>query len=514
MRIGGFVTCSHDASVSIINQDGDIEFASGSERFTRKKYDRILSKTLIDKLIDSEVQVFFEDYSTKFWERQKTLHWSRIVKRLPDDEKVSSETLKMFNDPESITSFLAQHKPHHHVSHAAASFYTRPWQSHDDTVMLSVDGFGSDTWVSSAIYTYDEATNEFVQKFKSGRSIGNLYSDITWFLGYSDHEAGTVMGLSAMGVPKYESLVEQIFEQVVPDMVEEADKDFLSQYSLHKLNKSCRQNLQNLLQEKIDKSHPKWREDLAASLQKVAETKIKALAEIARKYGSKLCYAGGVAQNIIANSKIKDMFDDVWIASDPTDAGSSLGAAAWFWGKEFGRTNINWLDAYLGYNITRSINPKEVVDYLLENKVCGVANGQAEFGPRALGNRSLIGDVRYDIKDTVNGIKKREKFRPFGPLILEEEFDKWFEGHTNGYMQYICKPKHDLNSVIHIDGTSRVQTVPPHSRSIIRPILEEYFERTGMPMLLNTSLNIKGQPMVNNEHDAVNFEKKYKVKVF
>ena len=133
---------------------------------------------------------------------------------------------------------------------------------------------------------------------------------------------------------------------------------------------------------------------------------------------------------------------------------------------------------------------------------------------RALGNRSLLGDVRYDIKDTVNKIKQRELFRPFAPAILEEYADEYFDGHKNEYMQYQSVAKHDYKSVIHVDGTSRCQVVKKDCQSVIRPILEEYFERTGIPMLLNTSLNIKGQPILNDERDVEEWEKKYKVRIF
>jgi carbamoyltransferase len=126
----------------------------------------------------------------------------------------------------------------------------------------------------------------------------------------------------------------------------------------------------------------------------------------------------------------------------------------------------------------------------------------------------LLGDVRYDIKDTVNAIKRRQKFRPFAPAILEEFVDEYFEGYTNEYMQFVAKAKHDYASVTHCDGTARVQVVKANSKSALRPILEQYYEVTKVPMLLNTSLNIKGQPMVNNWEQALEFEKKYGVKVF
>jgi carbamoyltransferase len=160
------------------------------------------------------------------------------------------------------------------------------------------------------------------------------------------------------------------------------------------------------------------------------------------------------------------------------------------------------------------INPREVVDHLLSKQYCGIASGRAEFGPRALGNRSLIADVRHDVKDTVNTIKRRQKYRPFAPAILEEYADEYFEGSMNEYMQFTSKAKHDYKSVIHVDGTSRVQILRKDCTSVFRKIVEEFYDRTGVPMLLNTSLNIRGRPMVNDHHDAELFESKYDVKVF
>jgi len=220
-----------------------------------------------------------------------------------------------------------------------------------------------------------------------------------------------------------------------------------------------------------------------------------------------LIIMGGCALNCVANSKVKDK--NIWIMPSPGDSGSSLGAAALVYKKK-----VKWKHPYLGYNISRDVNPKDVVKELLKNQLCGVANGRAEFGPRALGNRSLLGDPRYDIKDTVNKIKQREMFRPFAPAILEEYADDYFDGPMNRYMQFVANAKHDHKSVTHVDGTARVQLVEKDNVSILRPILEEWYEQTGCPMLLNTSLNIKGQPIVNTWEDAKEFERKYNVPVF
>jgi carbamoyltransferase len=251
---------------------------------------------------------------------------------------------------------------------------------------------------------------------------------------------------------------------------------------------------------------PKARsEDLAASVQALYEREFLKLVEMCPH--ENLVIMGGCALNCVANSKIKGK--NIWIMPAPGDAGSALGAAALVRKKK-----LKWKHPYLGTFIGRGVNAQEVVEELLENKVCGVANGRAEFGPRALGNRSLLGDPRYDIKDTVNNIKQRQKFRPFAPAILEEYADEYFEGPMNEYMQFVAKAKHDYNSVTHVDGTARVQVVKKSCSSAIRQILEEWYDKTGCPMLLNTSLNIKGKPMVDTWDNAVEFSKLYNVKIF
>ena len=218
---------------------------------------------------------------------------------------------------------------------------------------------------------------------------------------------------------------------------------------------------------------------------------------------------GGCALNCVANSKITNK--NIWIMPNPGDAGSALGAAARHFGKK-----LVWTDPYLGTEAIKDhvINPRKVVEHLVQHSVAGICDGRAEFGPRALGNRSLLANPCLDIKDTVNEIKKRDKFRPFAPAILEEFAHKYFEGPMNEYMQFTAKAKHDYRSVTHVDGTARVQVVNKNCKSVLRPILEEWYNHTGVPMLLNTSLNIKGQPMVDTWDHAQEFERKYNVKVF
>ena len=256
--------------------------------------------------------------------------------------------------------------------------------------------------------------------------------------------------------------------------------------------------------------------DIAAGAQDLVEDLILNVMWKARAmaYSSNLVYMGGVALNCSANRLLGDYFDDIWIMPNPGDAGSSLGAAALVYGGP-----LNWRDAFLGHSIPGRYPVNAILDALLRDHIVGVASGRAEFGPRALGNRSLLADPRGpEIKDQVNEIKRRQKFRPFAPVILEEHVDEYFDMPANWrdsrYMQVVapCRRPDFSPAIVHADGTSRVQTVPADG-SGIRELLEKWYIMTNCPMLLNTSLNIRGEPMVNDRGDADRFEKLYGVKV-
>ena len=356
----------------------------------------------------------------------------------------------------------------HHQSHAAAGYYTSPF---DECNILVIDAIGE--WDTISVW---KAKNNLMDKVYSRKypySLGLLYSAITQRIGLKPNEDEYItMGMSAFGNPKYdlEYLLWENNHRGVGDIFPEASV-----------------------------------EDLAASVQVLYERELLKLIEMCPH--ENLVLMGGCALNCAANSKIKGK--NIWIMPAPGDAGSAIGAAALVLKKK-----IKWRSPYLGYPILQGVPVKSVVRELLDNKVCGIANGKAEFGPRALGNRSLLGDPRFDIKDTVNQIKRRQLFRPFAPAILEEFKDEYFEGPMNEYMQFVAKAKHDYSSVTHVDGTARVQVVTKDCGSNLRFILEEFYEQTGCRMLLNTSLNIKGQPMVNTWEDAEEWSKKYNVAIF
>lgn len=355
----------------------------------------------------------------------------------------------------------------HYETHAWAGWATSTFEDCD---ILCIDAIGEVE--SAACYEMRNGVMRKTWMLSYPESIGLAYSAVTSALGYKPmEEEYIVMGLAAFGEPTI-------------------DFGYL-------MDTNCHRGIT------LPSGKP---EDIAASIQAFYE---KQLLSIVDKYcrHDNLILMGGCALNCVANSKIKGK--NIWIMPNPGDAGSSLGAAARHYKKK-----LNWQGPYLGTSIEREVNPSEVARYIARNNMCGVANGPAEFGPRALGNRSLVADPRRDIKDTVNEVKKRQKFRPFGPAILDEFYDEYYDGPASEYMQFVSKAKHDMASVIHIDGTSRVQRVTNNCNSVLRLILEEWYELTGCPMLLNTSLNIKGMPMVDNLTDAVKFERMYGVRVF
>ena len=257
-------------------------------------------------------------------------------------------------------------------------------------------------------------------------------------------------------------------------------------------------------------------ENLAAAGQLIAEELIYSVMQRARDFGfsQNLVYSGGVALNCLANRKLGDYFENIWIMPCPGDAGSSVGAAALAYGRR-----VNWKDAYLGAEIPGQYPVDACIDRLQSDRIVGVASGRAEFGPRALGNRSLLADPRGpDIKDRVNEIKRRQRFRPFAPVILAEHVHEFFDmprgWHHSPYMQSVgrCRRPDLYPAIVHYDGTSRVQTVADNS-SGIRQLLEAWYAKSGCPLLLNTSLNIRGEPMVNTRADADRFEREYGITV-
>ena len=472
----------HDAACTVIDPRGDIVYAGHAERYSKQKNDANLH---VDMLFEAARDRHIDHiaYFETPWRRQlrqlysgQGIEWSRIT----TGQVVRAQLGGYF---EQIP--VSTHG--HHLSHAAAGFQTSPF---DRATVVVIDAVGE--WDSATIWAaeYDAQGRAQYQRLWSQRyprSIGLFYSAVTERIGLRPmDEEYITMGMAAWGEPRYIDTMQILLKENLHLGI---DHMFL----------------------------PTARDvDIAASAQVVVEQEIYKVMQRARDlgYSTNLVYQGGVALNCLANRKLGDYFENVWIMPCPGDAGSSLGAAALAYG---GR--IKWTNAYLGTDISGEYPTLALIDHLLRDQITGVASGRAEFGPRALGNRSLLADPRgSDIKDRVNEIKRRQQFRPFAPVVLEEHADAYFDlpgGFVDSrYMQLVGRCRHpDLYPAIcHYDGTSRIQTVPKDG-SGIRRLLEAWYARTGCPMLLNTSLNIRGEPMVNDRRDADRFEQLYGVRV-
>jgi carbamoyltransferase len=471
----------HDAAATVINNCGDILYAGHSERYSKKKNDPDIHVDMLFEAARNRHIDHIAYYETPWKKQTRQLYsgqgveWSRIT-----TGQVLREQLGGYfsNVPTSTHN--------HHLSHAAAGFQTSPY---DRATVVVIDAIGEWDTVSiwGAHYDQGQARYHRLWRQRYPRSIGLFYSAVTERIGLRPlDEEYITMGMAAWGKPEYTDTMDILLEENLHVGI---DQMFL----------------------------PTAKDvDIAASAQAIAEREIYKVMQRARDFGwsRNLVYMGGVALNCLANRKLGDYFEKIWIMPCPGDAGSSLGAAALAYG---GR--IKWTNAYLGTNISGDYPVDAVVDCLLTDKIVGVASGRAEFGPRALGNRSLLADPRGpDIKARVNEIKRRQQFRPFAPVVLEEYTDLYFEmprGWVDSrYMQIVgrCKYPDIFPAVIHVDGTSRIQTVPKDG-SGIRRLLESWMEKTGCPILLNTSLNIRGEPMVNDRKDADRFEQLYGVRV-
>lgn len=466
----------HDAAVAVL--DGpDIVFASHSERYSKQKHD----KYVCDELRDWVNFEYNPDHCA-FYEKP-LLKKSRQL--FAGQFKTVFKKRRMAWEPDSTW--------HHHKSHAAAAFQTSPYQ---EAAAIVVDSIGE--WDTLTIWKcgYDRkerATYKKVKSYSYPKSIGLWYTALTHYAGLKPlDEEYIFMGMAAYGNHN------QDLKNKVRLLLDEP-------INLHK-------GVPHQYRKLLNKYSY---EDVSSAAQEVLEEKLHGLFIEAVQISNNIVYGGGVALNCVANGKLLEHFPNMWIMPNPGDAGGALGAACLAYGKK-----VNWKNAYLGYDMGKSMQKKRlaklVVDHLINHKICGVAVDKAEFGPRALGNRSLLADPRGpDVKDRVNDIKRRQKFRPFAPVILEEHVkDFCSPAIKSHYMSYVVDWTDDgTPAVRHFDGTARVQTVPRGS-SFIRAVLEEWYARTGCPVLLNTSLNIRGEPMVNDLNDAKRFEEKYNVRVF
>ena len=472
----------HDAAVTVLNTAGDIVFAGHSERYSKLKNDANLSNGLISELCPYQ-------FDTIAWYERPWLH---NLQQLYSGQRPDMPWTTRGAIQQQLGAWYSRPARRevsfgHHSSHAAAGFQTSPFERATVVVIDAIGEFDTASIYGAEYVAGGRAVYRRLWVQRYPRSIGLFYSAVTARIGlHPMDEEYITMGMSAYGEPVY---VDELRGLLTDNLHIGIDPEFLP---------SARN------------------EDIAASAQVVTEQLIYTIMRRARdfKWSSNLVYQGGVALNCLANRNLGNYFENVWIMPCPGDGGSSVGAAALAYGKQ-----VNWRDAYLGHTIPGQYPVDAICHSLQHDRICGVASGRAEFGPRALGNRSLLADPRGpDIKDLVNQIKRRQQFRPFAPVVLAEHVANLFAmpaGFVDtSYMQAVARCRHpDLYpAIVHVDGTSRVQTVA-RDGSGIRQLLEAWYRATGCPMLLNTSLNIRGEPMVNDRADADRFESLYGVRV-
>ena len=494
MIVWGISANSHDASLAVFNQELtelDLVFASHSERFSGIKNDSHLSQEMVSYAMKKHGQ---PDHVV-WYERpfKKTLRQLIAGQGWNYQENNIKKYLQQYDIPTHNLSYVD-----HHHAHAAAGYYTSEFT---DATVIVIDSIGE----FETMTIWEAAGTTLKKKFSQRypHSIGLWYSAMTDRIGLKANEDEYIlMGMAAYGNPLTH------YWDITGDFFESFGSEYNTKIKFSKnLHQGCRD----------------WRPDLrsqqdffniAAATQEVYEALLKNICDWALKNckSKNLVLMGGCALNCKANSKIKNLWDDVWIMPNPGDAGSAIGAVLAHY-----KHPITWTGPYLGYNIDRPYPVEQLIKELKRSGIVGVANGPAEFGPRALGNRSLLADPRgIHIKHRVNEIKKRQQFRPFAPAILEEHAAEYFDGPVSSYMQYtaVCRFPERFPAIVHKDGTSRVQTVSKTDRSGFRQLLEQWYAETGCPMLLNTSLNIKGRPMVNTWNDGQQFAKYYNVKVY
>ncbi len=487
MRILGIAALSHDAAVAVID-DRVVRFAAQAERYSRRKNDPNLHEGLLEEALAFGTPEVIAWYERPLVKKVRHLVAGQYRQGLSPVD-LPRRNLRRWGLGGLPVRFVP-----HHVAHAAGGALTSGF---GDASILVADGIGE--FATFSAYTFDIVAGlRRVASVRYPHSLGLLYSAFTRRCGLRPNEDEHIlMGMAAYGRPAH-------VEAILNDLVEPADFGF-----------RLKRNVHRGIRDWMPGAAPA---DLAASIQYVTEEiMVRTTAWMRRQLpSSNLVLGGGLALNCVANSRIaaEAGFDEVWILPNPGDAGSCIGAAAAVAGSP-----VVWPGPYLGTDIRGPYRLREIVQGLVGGHVVGVAHGRAEFGPRALGNRSLLADPRGPhVKERVNRVKGRELFRPFAPSILAELSDRYFEmaRPESPYMQFVarCRSPAEFPAVVHRDGTSRVQTVRRDQNPHFYELLREFYRRTGCPMLLDTSLNVRGEPLVNSRHDARRFEAATGVPVF
>ena len=540
------ISCYYHDSAAAILKDGNVIAAVEEERFSRKKFDDDFPHMAIQWCID-EAGITSEQIESVAFYDKPVLKFERLLDNyiavaprglysfLDVIPKWIHKRLWIKNDiKKALNGFKGEIIfPEHHLSHAAHAFYTSPFE---ESAILTIDGVGE--WSTTS---YGHACNDSVtitNDIRWPHSLGLFYSAFTYFLGFKVNEGEyKLMGLSSYGKPKYYDLIIENLIDIKDDGSIHLNMEYFAfTYDKVMTNKKFSELFGIEPKTKNEKTL-QIHFDIGASAQKVLEDVIlKMVNHIQTKTKIKnLCIGGGVALNGVANYKIlsEGPFENVHIPPSPGDAGSAVGAAQYLYyvyhknpknisnNSQLIKENVYVGPSYSNEQIKSFLDSKKIsyeffdnitilqktAQLIADGNVVGWYQGKMEWGPRALGNRSILADPRRaDMKDILNAkIKHRESFRPFAPSIMEEFTSEFFKINISSpYMLMVApvkKPK-EIPAVTHVDGTGRLQTVSKESNKLYYDLINEFYKITGIPVIINTSMNVMGEPIVNTPEQA------------
>jgi len=572
MYILGISCFFHDAAAALL-KDGNLVGAAEEERFTRKKHDYDFPAHAIQFCLrragiqgqDLDYVVFFEKPLIKFERILMT-----VLQTFPKSRRVFQESMMSWLGEKLWIKSLIKDRlgiaadkilfSEHHLSHAASAFFCSPYQ---EAAILTVDGVGE--WATASYGKGNGTSIQTLGEIRFPHSLGLLYSTFTAFLGFEVNEGEyKVMGMAPFGRPRYIDKVYRLI-RVEKDGSFELDLDFFSFH--YSPDRTFNRKFEELFGPPrpvesyfftADSSYPayfgtkpvdyealakqnQYYADIAASIQKVTEEVLLEMANhLYKETGLKnLCMAGGVALNSVANGRIlrETPFESIYIQPSAGDGGGAIGAALYayhtvlgnprqfimehaYWGEEYSPGSIEKFLQETGIPYQRHDDEEELLEQVVEQlgkgKVIGWFQGRFEWGPRALGNRSILADPRNpEMKDIVNTkIKFREPYRPFAPAVLLEKASDFFDlldpaaHYPARFMLYVVDVKQEKRDLVpaitHVDGTGRVQTVSRAIAPRFHRLIELFGEATGVPVVLNTSFNLRGEPIVNTPVEGFN----------
>ena len=541
------ISCYYHDSAAALLKDGHVIAAVEEERFSRKKFDDGYPKMAIDWCLN-ECAISPEQIDSVAFYDKPILKFERLL-----DNYIAVAPRGMYSFLDTIPKWL--HKrlwikneiknhlkgfngniifPEHHMSHAAYAFYTSQF---DESAILTIDGVGE--WSTASFGIAKNNKIQLTNDIRWPHSLGLFYSAFTYFLGFKVNEGEyKLMGLSSYGKPKYYDLIKENLIDVKNDgSIHLNMKYFAFTYDKVMTNENFAQ-LFGIPPRREDQKTEQIHYDIGASAQKVLEdVLLKMVNHIHSKTKMKnLCIGGGVALNGVANYKIlkNGPFDNVHVPPSPGDGGSAVGCAQYLYfvhnnkkriiennHSKLIQENVYVGPSYSNEKIIKFLDSnnikyerfekqpllKKTAQLISTGNIVGWYQGKMEWGPRALGNRSILADPRNaSMKDILNEkIKHRESFRPFAPSVLEEYASEYFDIDVpSPYMLMVAKVKKPeiIPAVTHVDGTGRLQTVSNYANPLYYDLINEFFKITGVPVIINTSMNVMGEPIVNTPEQA------------